>query len=186
LQKDDGKIDFDATDPVRAKRLNDATEEEVVLRRDHTLEQVLVEWHDALPRALRVLSGEEPLPPTSAPTTKFAVVGDIALHLQDARGALGVTGDRTFAAASIAYESWLMLLAVRLPAAGLPALRIRDRVIGTGEPEASIQAEWYEVLRALSGRRSRDQMRAMFVDGDPERYVALLTTFEPPAVAILE
>jgi uncharacterized protein (TIGR03083 family) len=185
LQEKDG-VDFDATDPARAKRLNDATEAEVVARRGRELEEVLSEWDLVLPRALSVLSGASPLPPGSSPTTKYAVVGDIALHLQDARGAVGIPGDREIASAVIAYESWLTLLGLRLAATGLPALRVRDRVVGSGEPDAAIDGEWFEVLRALSGRRSRDQMLALFVDGDPGSYLPLLTTFEPPAYPIIE
>lgn len=184
--QEDGKIDFDLTDPARAKRMNDATGEQVRLRKGIDLDGVLAEWDGVLPRALGVLAGREPLPEGSPPTVKFAVVGDIAIHLQDARGALGLPGDRAIPAAVIAYESWLMLLHRRITAAGLPALRVRDRVIGEPDPGAVMAAEWFEALRALSGRRSREQMRAMFVEGDPDPYLPLLTTFAPPAQPIVE
>ncbi|MHB8467959.1 MAG: maleylpyruvate isomerase family mycothiol-dependent enzyme [Acidimicrobiales bacterium] len=184
--QEDGVLDVDTTDPARAKRMNDATEQEVVLRRGRDLERVISEWDEILPRGLRVLAGAEPLPDGAPPAVKFAVVGDMCIHLHDARGALGLPGDRTIPSATIVYESWLTLLGRRLPAAGLPALRVLDRVVGDGEPAAVIDADWYEVMRALSGRRSPDQMRAMFVKGEPDLYLPRLCTFVPPEHPIIE
>ena len=66
----------------------------------------------------------------------------------------------------------------RLDQGGRPALRLRtgdqDWVEGTGSPAASLAADPFELFRALSGRRSLDQVRALAWDGDPEPYLDLL------------
>ena len=185
LQRGD-RIDFDVHDSERARVIDDVTEAAVTERRGWTLEEVLAEWEAGLARACAVLSGAEPLPPGSAETVKYAAVGDLAIHLQDARGALGLPGDRDIPAAHLVYGSWTILLERRVDDAGLGAIRIIDRVVGEGTPVAAIEGEWFEVLRALSGRRSVGQMRAMFREGDPEPYVPLLTTFSPPVHDIIE
>jgi uncharacterized protein (TIGR03083 family) len=185
LQEGD-EIDFEVKGNDRARIIDDVTEEAVRARRGRPLAEVLAEWDAALPRSLDVLAGRAALPPGSAETVKYAAVGDLAIHLQDARGALSSPGDRTIAAAQFALESWMLLLQRRVAASGLPAVTILDRTIGEGEPAAVIDADWYEVLRGLSGRRSEHQLRAMFVRGDPEPYLPVLTTFQPPATDIVE
>jgi uncharacterized protein (TIGR03083 family) len=185
LQQGD-EIDFEIKGNDRARIIDDLTEHAVRARRGRSLDDILAEWHTALPRALDVLAGRAPLPTGSAEAVKYAVVGDLAIHLQDARGALNLPGDRTIPAAQFAFESWVLLLQRRVAANGLPAITIIDRTIGEGEAAAAIDADWYEVLRGLSGRRSEHQLRSMFIRGDPEPYLPVLTTFQPPATDITE
>jgi uncharacterized protein (TIGR03083 family) len=181
-----GAIDFETKGNGRARIIDEVTEHAVLARRGCSLAEVLAEWDAALPRALDVLGGRAELPAGSAESVKYAVVGDAAIHLQDARGALGIAGDRSSPATRFAFESWMLLLRQRVAASGLPGITIIDRTIGEGEPAAVIDADWYEVFRGLSGRRSERQLRDMFVRGDPELYLPVLTTFERPLTDIVE
>ncbi len=50
-----------------------------------------------------------------------------------------------------------------------------DVTRGEGAPTATLTLEPFEALRALTGRRSPDQMRAYQWDGDPEPWMDAFT-----------
>ena len=54
----------------------------------------------------------------------------------------------------------------------VPALRISlehgDRVLGHGEPAGTLRTTSFELMRAIGGRRSPEQIKAMDWDGDPD------------------
>src|SRR5207302_9159669 len=58
---------------------------------------------------------------------------------------------------------------------GLPALRwVAGReawVVGEGEPAASVEGSPFDVFRAMTGRRSANQIRALDWDGDADLFV---------------
>jgi hypothetical protein len=53
-------------------------------------------------------------------------------------------------------------------------------------PAATVSAEAFELFRAISGRRSADQIRAMAWDGDPEPYVSTVSPYPLPDRALIE
>src|SRR6185503_10007323 len=75
---------------------------------------------------------------------------------------------------------------------GLPALALcaGDAEWATEgvEPAASLSADRFELLRALTGRRSVSQLRGMKWDGDPEPYLPAFEwgPFRVPAADIVE
>jgi 2-polyprenyl-6-methoxyphenol hydroxylase-like FAD-dependent oxidoreductase len=73
---------------------------------------------------------------------------------------------------------------------GRPALRLRaggrDWVEGAGPPAAVLEAAPFELFRALSGRRSAGQVRALAWDGDPEPYLDVLSPYPMPPSPLLE
>jgi hypothetical protein len=60
-------------------------------------------------------------------------------------------------------------------------------VIGSGAPSAILRASRFELLRAMTGRRSQAQVRAFAWEGqaDPERLL-LAPFFQPPADDLVE
>ncbi|MDP9325654.1 MAG: hypothetical protein M3O87_03860, partial [Candidatus Dormibacteraeota bacterium] len=70
----------------------------------------------------------------------------------------------------------------RINEVGLPALELRyegkTRVLGEGEPGASITAPRYELVRALANRRSTAQIRAYDWTGDPEPYLPIIPAYQ--------
>jgi hypothetical protein len=106
------------------------------------------------------------------------------------RGALGVPGDRDSAGVSVAFVGYATTLGFKLAANGVAALRLRygdrERLVGDGEPAASLSGDRYELFRALAGRRSRDQILAMGWEGDPAAYVDLIPAYGPRVDALLE
>jgi hypothetical protein len=59
-------------------------------------------------------------------------------------------------------------------------------VVGDGVPQATVTAPPFELFRALSGRRSLDQIRDFSWDGDPEPYLGVFSPFEAPREPVVE
>jgi uncharacterized protein (TIGR03083 family) len=106
---------------------------------------------------------------------------DVWTHEQDIRGATesqGVRDDRL---------PWLVattldMFSGRFAKEGVPALRVVsggvDRVIGEGEPAATLKVEPYELMRMIFGRRSEEQYRGADWEGDPTPYLESFRVFE--------
>jgi hypothetical protein len=56
----------------------------------------------------------------------------------------------------------------------------REWAEGTGPAAATLAADPFELFRALSGRRSLDQVRTLAWDGDPAPYLDLLAPYPLP------
>jgi uncharacterized protein (TIGR03083 family) len=176
-------------DPEQAAKRDAMTAKQVEDRRGLTLQQVLDEWSGHLERLLRMLSGEEPFA-SGLPFVGHVVNTDLAVHSQDVRGAVGVPGDRESAGVGIGLAGYSFGLDVRIRSLGLPALTLRygekERVLGDGDPAATLEAGRFEIFRALSGRRSRDQILAMKWTGDPEPYLPLIPAYGERTDPIIE
>jgi hypothetical protein len=54
-----------------------------------------------------------------------------------------------------------------------------DRTIGDGEPVATLRTSTFELFRALQGRRTKEQVRAMDWEGDPSPVLDHFFIFGP-------
>jgi hypothetical protein len=99
-------------------------------------------------------------------------------------------GDRNAPATALGPRIYARWLGQRLAQRGRPALRLRpggqEWVEGTGVPAATLVADPFELFRALSGRRSLDQVRALAWDGDPAPYLDLFAPYPMPASPLVE
>ena len=176
-------------DPAEAAVREAMTARHVASRRDRSITEVLAEWGGLLPDFLPMMRGERPFP-REIPFLNVILLNDLAIHAQDVRGALGTPGDRESAGVGSALGAYSAVLGMRLDRHGVPALRIRygekERIAGSGEPTATWEGERFEIFRALTGRRSGDQIRAMSWAGDPEPYVPLIPPFGPRTDPIVE
>lgn len=152
------------------------TAAQVEARRGVPLRQLLDEWEGAAPAFERVLSD----PAAVGAPQVVAVMGvtDIATHEQDLRGALAEPGARDSDALLEGLRSFVAGVRVRHAPTSLPPLRLvaedmRDWMVGKGEPAATVTASTFELFRALGGRRSQDQVRALAWEGDPEPYLPI-------------
>ena len=156
------------------------TAAQVAARRGRPLADVVAEWSDVCDDLFPMIRGERAFPMDQA-FVEPILVTDLSVHAQDVRGALGAPGDRRSAGVGVALASYTVALAIKVRRAGVPALRLRydekERVAGDGEPGASVEADRFDLVRALSGRRSRDQIRAFDWQGDPEPYLALIPAY---------
>ena len=159
-----------------ARRFEDAGspewgERQVRERRDRSLEDDLAEWDDNLAGAGSTL--ESPM--------GGVIVTEIVLHEHDIRGALGRPGERRSPAIEAALASPLGEIDRRIREKGLPALLVvsdeGERRLGESDPEATLRASSFELLRAISGRRSADRLVALDWSGDPTPYLEVLGLF---------
>jgi uncharacterized protein (TIGR03083 family) len=158
-------------------------------RRDRQLGSLIDEWEAVSARLDPILRGQQAAP-NAVMFIEVMPVSDLAVHSQDIRGALRTPGDRESAAARIALASYAGGLALRLIARDMPALRIRydgrERIVGSGEVAATWCGDRFEVLRALSGRRTRAQIVAMDWEGDPEPFLPLIPAYGERADTLVE
>ena len=129
------------------------TDAQVQRRRGLPREALLAEWAEYGPRFERRLAR---LPEAAA----GQAVLDAFSHEQDLRHAIGVPGARTSDAVSVAFD-WLCGARASV---GAPTLRfvteVGERISGPGAPVATVTASRFELLRASTGRRTREEVAA--------------------------
>jgi len=158
------------------------TDAQVATRRDWPVDEILAEWET---------NG-------SAVEANAAMLGsaagqwvyDACTHEHDIRHALGAPGARDSDAVAIAFEWGTDWLARGLDGQGVPGLVLEtddgSKAVGAGEPRATVRVERFEVLRAMTGRRSVAQMEAYGWDGPPQPAHLVLAIFAPRAADLAE
>jgi uncharacterized protein (TIGR03083 family) len=163
--------------------INEWTERQVSARRDRPMQDILDEWETATSAVMPMIRGDVPWPQEVVPYAAYVLMTDLAVHQQDIYGAMGVVKDRDEAPIAIGYSTYVAGVDIRLQSEEGPSLRFinehKEKVVGGGEPVATVRGERYELFRALSGRRSPDQIREYEWDGDPEPFI---TYFYPYGV----
>jgi uncharacterized protein (TIGR03083 family) len=139
-----------ATDAWTARQVDE--------RRDWPFDDVLRQWEESA-------AAVEPLVPDFPEAAVQQMLADAATHEQDIRGALNEPGARDSDALAVGFV--FMTRGVGAP------LRLETEVgefsAGpAGEPVATVRADRFELFRAMTGRRTLDQIRAYEWDGDPQ------------------
>ena len=171
-----GRLEGVTTDPWTAAQ--------VEARRGRPLPDVLAEWNEKAP------SFESLLDAIGEPGRQ--AVFDTVTHEHDIRTAIGAAGARDSDAIGIALGflgPWFVTTAAELPGVAV-ALRSDDGQ-AFGDPSSSsavLSGTAFEILRALSGRRSLDQVREMNWTGDAGPVLPCFTwgPFTPAASPIPE
>jgi uncharacterized protein (TIGR03083 family) len=137
-----------------------------------TVDEVFERWYSASERF--VLLDDDPM---MGPPARWAF-GDGITHEADIRGALGaghVPDEAMLVGLRGSISRWREVLSL----AGAPTLLVRaqdarDWWLGRpDDPEVIVvEAPAYEFFRALTGRRSKDQMRRWKWSGDAQPYLA--------------
>jgi uncharacterized protein (TIGR03083 family) len=190
VQADDFPSSFFAAlgDQHEVVKLNAWTARMVEERRDRPTRDVLSEWEQRTAAAVEMLRGEQPLPPGLPSFGHRVLISDIGVHEQDVYGAFGVVRERDCAAVRIGTSLYVAGMSLRLN--GLASVRFetdgKTYQAGEGEPGATARTTRFELFRALSGRRGRDQIRAWKWSVDPEPYLRLFYIYGPRAEALVE
>ena len=161
-------------DVVSGNEPDDHNEEwtaaQVEARRDRDVEALVAEWQD-LAEPLRAWMAEHGTRP----------LGDVTIHEQDLRGALGVSGGQDTPAMAAMRERFAQRLAARLDPA-LPPIALTGgswswtSAEGSGPAPVEVRAPDFELARALMARRSAAQLRSWTVRGDVGPYLDAFAT----------
>jgi len=149
---------------------------QVDARRDVPIADMLAEWHAAAPQFEETLRGVG---------GQLAALGvaDVWNHEQDILGALGRDGSHDPAVELTAVEGYAPMVGSSWAADGVAPLRVEvgdSHVLsGDGEPGATVTGPPYELARALAGRRTEAQLRALAWHGDADPYIAMLAGMGP-------
>lgn len=179
------------TDRSIRDRLQERFNAMIALRRDRSGPEILAEWSRLAPRMERMMDGTEMFPAGTHPFAAWMYLWAVVQNAHNIWTALGVASkERDSEATAMCLESAIYWLDMRLQAKVLPALRLRtgaqEWVVGDGVPAATVTAPAFELFRALSGRRSLDQIRAFSWDGDGAPFLPVFSPFEPPLEAVIE
>ncbi len=156
------------------------TQKQVAARRDRDVAALVAEWREVAEplRAWMRAHGTRPL-------------GDVVIHEQDLRGALGEPGGQDTAGLTAIRDTFAGRFAGRLGELAPIAL------VGTSwswcsagvadDAAVELRATDFDLARALMSRRSADQLRARTVRGDVEPYLAAFAVLgDLPAVDLSE
>jgi hypothetical protein len=170
--------------------LHQALDVLVQQRRDRSGGEILQEWDAHADRLERMMNGDEPFPEGTHPFVGWSYLWAVVQNSHNIWATLGIVKARDFKATILCLESAVIWLDMRLQATGRPALRLRagttEWVVGDGTPAATVAAPPFELFRALSGRRSLDQIRAFDWEGDVEGFLDVFSPFDPPKEAFVE
>jgi uncharacterized protein (TIGR03083 family) len=156
------------------------TARQVTQRRDHDIAALVAEWQEVAEplREWMRANGTRPL-------------GDVIIHEQDLRGALGVPGAQDTPGLHAIRDRFAPRLAARM--AGLPPIALVGKAwrwASAGDPDDAavvVAAGDFDLSRALLSRRSADQLRTWTVRGDISRYLDRFAVLGPlPAADLTE
>jgi uncharacterized protein (TIGR03083 family) len=153
------------------------SDRQVRLRSSSSLATIVGEWEARGPELDRWLDEQDDR------STMF-VIFDVWNHQQDIRSTVGEP--RALDDARVAYivdRAWPSYES-RYATLGAPPLRIvgtrKSYLLGSGEPDATLRADDYELLRILFGRRSRAQIERTEWSADPAPYIDAIHLFDLP------
>lgn len=159
----DGNVDGIGTE--------DWTDRQVVSRRGRTLGDVLDEYAE--------LGGALDAAGIANPARAMRMARDATVHEHDVRAALDRPGDRSAETVSVVCQSYAEGFIDRVLAAGLADVAVKTERWRVGAPDApvSVSGDAFELLRCLTGRRSRRHAEALAWSGDHRAHVALIPTY---------
>jgi len=150
------------------------TEAQVSERRERPLEDLISEWKEHATLIESTLN-------TIHPALAGGLIGDLITHEHDLRGALGQPGARGAATLELPTYTYVRFFGTRVKKAGLDAVAVKadglSWVAGAGDPVVSVSGEPFEILRSLTGRRTRDEVRGLEWKGDPEPYLEVFSQY---------
>lgn len=174
-----GVVEGYASDPWTARQ--------VAERQEMTLDEVIGEWSEATDAAAeklddpegagfpeRVDSGAGTFSRDALPAM---AISDILHHEFDLRNAYGDTAGRDIMDIHFAAAGHVRSIRSLFSANDLDTIRIESTDsgmgwdVGYGAPAAVLRAPSFQIMRAIGGRRTKAEIRAMGWDGDPEPYL---------------
>jgi uncharacterized protein (TIGR03083 family) len=177
-----GVVDDALAGRVEGAGSDEWTAAQVEAGRERPLRALVEQWAAAAP-ALEAVLDDLGRPGRQA-------VFDVVTHEHDLRAALGRPGarDSDGVAVGLTFVGWAITAAAEERGIGLRVTADDGSSWGPDDAEAVVSASAFELLRALSGRRSLDQLRALRWEGDRERALDAFTfgPFRPSERPVVE
>ena len=178
-------------DETAIGNLNRWTTGHVEKRARLSYEELLKEWDERAAAMVLKMRGEEPWPERVPPFVDRVLITDLGVHQQDIYGAFGIERDREGPPVKIGVAGYIAIIGLRLQGDGGGTIAFeapgKRWVVGNGEdPDATIRASRFELFRALSGRRSPEQVRAYDWTGDPEPFIQYFYPYGVRTEALVE
>jgi uncharacterized protein (TIGR03083 family) len=137
------------------------TQAQVDVRLDRPVVELLAEWDEMSPQ-FEVMLGAAPA------EIAGQALFDAATHEHDLRNALGVPGAHDSDAVGTGWE-WIVGARTRAGAHGmLFVIDGSEESSGVGDAVARVEASRFELFRAISGRRTADEVAGYRWDRDPD------------------
>jgi hypothetical protein len=137
------------------------TSRQVEQRHDHDIAALVAEWEGTAVPLVGWMRTHGPRP-----------LGDVIIHEQDLRGALGVPGGQDSAGIALIRDRFAARFSAALPAGASVALSGDHWTWGDpATADTVLQAPDFDLARALVTRRSAAQLRSWTVRGDVEPYL---------------
>ncbi len=159
------------------------TAAQVALRYDRPIEAVIAEWDLEAPifaDGLRLFGY----------SVGSHFVGDLLVHLQDVRQALGLAPNGDELTVRVALDFYLEAWSECLTEDSTGSITItadgERSSVGSGDAFATLTAAPFEILRACSGRRSAEQIAAFTWTGDARRAMATISRYSLPAHDLID
>jgi uncharacterized protein (TIGR03083 family) len=158
------------------------TARHVASRRGRPVGDLLAEWNEHGPV---VESMADDFGPAAG-----RLLADATTHEHDIRGALGAPGARESDAVALTFASVGATLGAEIDRDGTGALEVHTdaavATFGTGAPAAVLHTTRFEFVRAVTGRRSLDQIAAYDWRGDVDPARLVLPRFVARPTALVE
>ncbi|MPZ69856.1 MAG: maleylpyruvate isomerase family mycothiol-dependent enzyme [Actinobacteria bacterium] len=172
-----------ATGNVTEAGSEEWTAAQIEARRNTPVDEILEEFRN---HATQLAGAIEHLHPAIG----GMLLGDLVTHEHDLRGAIDSPGARDSGGVTAATYTYVRRLGSRIKTEGLPTLLViasdEQWPAGKEEPQATVRAPDFELLRGPTGRRTAEEIRAFEWDGDPEVYLAHFSMYGHPAVSLGE
>lgn len=157
------------------------TSAQIAARAGRSVEDLIAEW-------AKLAEQVEPTADLIPPGAAQMLVGDAVTHEHDVRGAVARMGARDSDAVGIGLDRYIRLFGKRVKDAELPSVVVRagsrEWRAGVKEPEAGLRGDAFELLRALTGRRTTDEIAALDWTGDRSVYTQLFSTYPPASTSL--
>ncbi len=155
---------------------------QVAERSERSVVSLLDEWDEFGPAFEAMI--------LARPERTGGLLYDIVAHEHDAASALGVRADRSSDGVRLSIDIVASIIDADLVKAGLPAVRFSDGTrtweVGQGTVEFTLEADAFTLMRALGSRRSLDQLRALQITGDLDRFLPGLAHLPLPVHDLAE
>jgi uncharacterized protein (TIGR03083 family) len=169
-------------DPEVAAQRDAMTARQVQLRRGRPVDELVEEWRSAVDVVFPMMRGETPFPVNTAAFASAVLINDVVVHEGDVRAALGLPRAPDSVALSMALRGYAFSLGLRIASVGLAPLVLayagKELALGgDGTRGARVTADRHDLVRAMAGRRTEEQIRSLSWDGDPTPYLPVLSEY---------